>query len=252
MPRLARSPWFAVTCLALLIAAPLIYASCARTNTAIASTAPAAAAFAPPTSTETLNAMLLAGLDASSICAVGVAPQGMAAFAAEFRDDFAQHGVELTQAELRLADSQTASDALRRRIQSGKGTAEDMTAYQAAMAQLEAARGARSAALAACRAGAEATLSQDQRAQLGRIRANRQWELPTEFLLVDRTETQWVALRDALANEKIAPRYGDQTAPEHVAVLATACAHADVASARMRLQANLATTQSALTAAFVQ
>jgi hypothetical protein len=39
MPRLARSPWFAVTCLALLIAAPLIYASCARTNTAIASTA---------------------------------------------------------------------------------------------------------------------------------------------------------------------------------------------------------------------
>jgi hypothetical protein len=71
-------------------------------------------------------------------------------------------------------------------------------------------------------------------------------------LLVDRSETQWVALRDALANEKIAPRYGEQTAPEHAAVLASARGHADVATAKSRLEANLTATQSAFTAAFVE
>jgi hypothetical protein len=252
MSRVARSPWLLVFFVALLLGAPIVYTSCARTNTALASLSPATPSIAAPSSTEVLDAMYLAGLDPKALCAVGVSAQSIAAFVAEFRDDYLLHGSELTQAEAAIATAQVSSDALRRKIQSGKGSPEDVTNYQTAMASLTAAEAARTTALAACRAGAEATLSQAQRDQLARIRSNKSWELPMEFLLVDRTEAQWVALRDALANEKIAPRYGQQTAPEHASVLSSARSNADVAQAKTRLDSNLAATQSAFNAALVE
>lgn len=250
MSHVARSQWLVALSIVGLIGGSVAYVSCARTNTAIASTAPTVPAIASPT--DVLDGMYLAGLDPEALCAVGVSAQGMGAFVSEFRDDYMLHATELTQAETRIAEAQVASDALRRRIQSGKGSQEDVTAYQAALAQLAAGKTARTAALAACRAGAEATLSQAQRDQLERIRSNRHWELPLEFLLVDRTEAQWVALRDALANEKIAPRYGQETAPEHATVLASARGNADVSTARSRLQSSLSATKSAFQSALVQ
>ena len=73
-----------------------------------------------------------------------------------------------------------------------------------------------------------------------------------EFLLVDRTETEWVALHDALANEKIAPRYHETTAPQHAAVLGAARSANDVALAKTRLDTNLAAMTSGLHTAIVE
>lgn len=151
-----------------------------------------------------------------------------------------------------MASARVASDALLRKIQSGKGSPEDVSAYQAALAELTSATAAKEAALNACRAPAEAMISDTQRAQLARIRANKHWQLPTEFLLVDRTEVQWVALRDALANEKIAPRYGEAVGPQHASVLGSARGNADVAAAMVRIESSLAATQSALQAALIE
>jgi len=249
MSRAARSPWLLALTVAIPLGASAWYASCARTTTSLSAAAPNAMQLPAPGAEAVEGAMLLAGLDARALTAVGLAAQSAAGFVDEFRDEYATQASALDQAESRMAAARVSSDALRRKIQSGKGSPEDVTAYQAALAELTSATALKEAALAACRAPAEALLSQAQREQLARVRANEHWQLPTEFLLVDRTESQWVALRDALANEKIAPRYGEETAPQHASVLGAARAHADVALAKTRLDSNLASFKTALTAA---
>lgn len=255
MTRVARSPMFLALLLVVLLGIPLWYASCMRTNTSLAAASPPSplqGQLPQNSAAELEGAMLLAGLDPRALTAVGVAAQSMSAFVDAVRDAFAVHGADLTQAEARISAARVSSDALRRKIQGGKGEPEDVTAYQSALAELALAETAKTTALAACRAPAEATLSQAQRGQLARIRANKHWELPSEFLLVDRSEVQWVALRDALANEKIAPRYGDEVAPQHATVLASARANPDVALAKTRLDTVLTATQAAMHAALIE
>ncbi len=202
--------------------------------------------------TDLTDALLRVGFDAKALTAVGLSANGAAAFVAAFRGSCAIQAVVVDQADTAYSAARVSSDALRRKIESGKGSAEDVTEYQAQLAAMATAKTTSDAALTAARAPAEALLSQAQRAQLASIRANKTWELPMEFLLVDRSEVQWVALRDALSNEKIAPRYGGQTAPEHAAVLSAARSNNDVALAKTRLDTNLISLQAAINAAIVE
>lgn len=48
------------------------------------------------------------------------------------------------------------------------------------------------------------SFSDAQRAALQAIRANSQWKVPPAYRLVERTPTEWIRLRDALADEAIA------------------------------------------------
>ncbi len=259
MPRVVRSPWLVALVVAFLLGAPLWYASCMRTNASLAAsppTLPAVPMQQPPppqnSATDLTDALLRVGFDARALTAVGLSANGAAAFVAAFRGAYANQSAAFDAADAAYSAARVSSDALRRRIESGKGSQEDVTEYQAQMAAMATAKSTRDAALTAARAPAEALLSQSQRAQLARIRANKSWELPMEFLLVDRSEVQWVALRDALSNEKIAPRYGGQTAPEHAAVLSAARSNPDVAQAKSRLDSNLVAMQSAINAAIAQ
>ncbi len=258
MSRVVRSPWLVVLVVAALLGAPLWYASCMRTNASLAASPPPMPAVSmqqpPPQNpaTDLTDALLRAGFDAKSLAAVGLSANGAAAFVAAFRSAYANQSAVFDAADTAYSAARVSSDALRRKIESGKGSAEDVTEYQAQMAAMATAKTTRDAALTAARAPAEALLSQSQRAQLASIRANKTWELPMEFLLVDRSEVQWVALRDALSNEKIAPRYGGQTDPAHAAVLSAARSNADVAQAKSRLDSNLVAMQAAINAAIVE
>ena len=255
MSRVVRSPWLVVVILACLLGGPLWYASCMRMNTSLAASPPTVPTQQHPPgpfAVELQDAMLLAGFDVKALTAVGVSANLLPSFIAAFRDTYASQAATLDQADAAFSTARVTSDALRRTIESGKGTQEDVTAYQVQVHVMDTVKAARDAALAAARAPAEALLSQTQRGQLARIRTNRTWELPMEFLLVDRTEVQWVALRGALANEKIAPRYGEETAPAHASVLSSARSNSDVALAKSRLDTNLAAMQSAINAAIVQ
>ena len=254
MSRVVRSPWLVALILSLLLGAPLWYASCMRTNKSLVAAAPAMPLQQPPAvpSTDVQDAMLRAGFDAKALTAVGLSANGTSAFVDAFRDAYGNQAAALDQADASFAAARVASDALRREIESGKGSAEDVTAYQAQISAMNTASVARTSALNSARAPAESLLSAEQRAQLARIRANKTWELPMQFLLVDRSEAQWVALRGALANEKIAPRYGEETAPAHASVLAAARAHNDVALAKSRLDSNLTAMQAALNTAIIE
>lgn len=252
MSRVARSPWFLVLALTGFVAGPLLYGACARTHTAVASASPKPGLDGSPLESAELDSVLrMSGLDARALTAVGVSANGVAALVDEVRDALATHGAALVTSEESMEHAQVASDALRRKIQGGHASPEDVTAYQTQLQTLATATAARASALAACRAPLEAQLSQTQRAQLTRIRANRHRSLPIEYLLVDRGEAQWTSLRDALANEKIAPRYGESVSPQQASILASARSHPDVAAARTRLLTHLGEVEAAMHAATI-
>ena len=77
------------------------------------------------------------------------------------------------------------------------------------------------------------------------IRANAAWGLDTYFLVVDRTEPGWVALRDALDEQRIAAKYDEAVSAESQAVLSAALADQAVAAAKTNLESGLAAVQAA-------
>lgn len=252
MSRVARSPWFVVLGLTCLLAGPLLYGACARTNTSLASASAPRLDGEPSAADELGSALFMAGIDARALTAVGVSANAVGALIDDVREAHATHGAALLVAEESMAQARVASDALRRKIQGGTASPEDVTAYHAQTQALATATAAKETALAACRAPLEAALDNTQRAQLARLRANASWQLPTEYLLVDRTEAQWIALRDALANEKIAPRHGESISQEQASILASARSHADVAAAKTRLSTQLAQVESAMHSALIE
>lgn len=64
------------------------------------------------------------------------------------------------------------------------------------------------------------SLSAGQQGALAAIRGNRQWNLPIEFLVVDRTEEQWLELRNALTAERQCRERGEILEVEIHALLA--------------------------------
>src|SRR6185503_5121568 len=96
-----------------------------------------------------------------------------------------------------------------------------------------------------------ATVSEGQRTLLCRIQTNgAAWHVPTQYLVKDRTEAQWVALRDLLAAKQIHER--DETAayPEaSSSALAAIDAENEVATAKVNLDAGMVSVQTAWNAA---
>ncbi len=73
--------------------------------------------------------------------------------------------------------------------------------------------------------------------------------LPIEFLVVERNAAQWAELKECLKHERVCTRRGDPTDPALMAALAASRAHADVAAAHARGEANLQTSEAAWLAA---
>ena len=79
--------------------------------------------------------------------------------------------------------------------------------------------------------------------------ANSSWELPTEYLAENRTEAEWVALRDALAVERINANHGEPFPSSVQSYLSTIRAGSKVSTAKVNLDTYLASVQTAWNAA---
>jgi hypothetical protein len=183
---------------------------------------------------------LRAGLDPKVLAAAGVSAQATTSLVSAANTYLLEHPSQLSAADTAYADARRESDRLQRLIQSGQGSAEDVTAYQTQMAAFAAATTQRQAALDAIFNAATANLSQGQKTTLSTVRANRaSWDSPPEYLTVNRSQTEWVQLRDALANERIAIDYPDTLDQALQAQLATWRASEAVAAATSGIGANL-------------
>ena len=188
--------------------------------------------------------LLRSGIGADALAASGVLSGGVTAVLQAAADELNAHPSTLPSADTAYVSARVESDRLRAKIQSGQASQEEIASYQTQVANLATASGQRASALDAVFAAATANLTAPQRTALTQIRANRavdhSKDFPIEFLVASRTEAQWVALRDALSNEKQAIKYPDTLSEAAQSLLATARSDGSVAAARTSLASNLA------------
>ena len=199
-----------------------------------------------PTSSELATGLIRAGLDPEALAAAGLSPGNVTALVGDAYEHLIANQTALELADAAHAQARQQADQLKRVIQSGRASQEQIDAYPAATLEVSQIQTQRQLLLAGIFEAATADLSQSKRNTLAAIRANRDWKLPLEFLTVDRTEAQWVELRDCLANERIAAEIDDEEPDSQAqAVLAQLRGIPAVASARANFDANHAVVMTA-------
>jgi len=195
--------------------------------------------------TELQVALLRAGLGAETLTAAGISSQQVSTIVTNARNELIAHPTRISEDDAAYAAGRVAADALQRKIESGQASQQEIASYSTATAALESARSERAAALDAVFSAATVGLNQTQIGLLQKLQANRSWKVSTEYLTVDRTEAEWLGLRDALSNERIAAKYGTEANGACQSLLSTARANQTVAAAKANAVANLATVSSA-------
>ena len=177
-------------------------------------------------------ALIRAGLSADAMCAAGLSANQASTVIANAKLMLAAHPTILSDADAAYAAACAAANALQRKIQDGHASQEEIASLPTATAAVAAAQAQRQAALDAILAAATQTLAPSSVAVLHTIAANHAWKLPIEFLTVERTETEWISLRNALSNERIAVKYEDAPNSTCQVLLAGARANPTVAAAK--------------------
>ena len=186
-----------------------------------------------------------AGLDARSLTAAAVSSNSVSSVINAAREELGTVAASLNSADASFVQARQQVETLERRIQGGQGSAEDVTALAAARSSQTSAAASRQSALSSLFNAGTAGLSQTQRTVLTNTRANAQWEVPVEYLTVTRTESQWVALREALANERIALAHNESPASAAQTLLQEVRSNLSVAAAITSLAANHTTVNAA-------
>lgn len=151
----------------------------------------------------------------------------------------------ITQADEAVKAAKESESSLARRVRGGHGSGDDVNALRAAEQSLVSAKGDRADLLDAFGLASRAGLSQGQTATIARIRANSGWDVPTQYRVVARTEPEWVALRDALANVRVSDRLGEESDAECEALIRQCNADPAVAAAKSRLDTRLGQVSTA-------
>jgi hypothetical protein len=189
--------------------------------------------------------VIRAGLGADALAAVGVSAENVAAIVAACESAHAQSPSQLADADGSLATARAQIGALQRVVRSGRGSEADVQSLQTLVAQEQQAETDRAAALDALFTGATSGLTQAQRATLQAIRRNRHWRFPVQYLMVERSEADWVRLRDALGEEHGAAPMGDSPNAAASTFLNAVRADATVAAATANLEAHRAGVEAA-------
>jgi hypothetical protein len=141
---------------------------------------------------------------------------------------------------------------LERKIKSGLGSAEDVTAYEAAKANLETLTAKREAVLEEIFEAGIAGLSAGEKDALRTIRENAHWKLPVQYLTANRSEADWVKLRDYLDARRIHQEDGEEVPAEVTSFLATVESAGVVSGAKASLDSGIVAIQTAWNAAVTE
>ena len=198
-----------------------------------------------PTASELTVALMRAGLGPEALTAAGASASDAATVVNEARAYMTANPGALSLADTNYASAKQSVDQLKRLIQSGQGTDQDLVAYSAVKSQLVQVTLQRQGVLDAVFGAGSANLNPNQRNTLAAIRSNSAWDRPTEFLVANRPDAQWVELRNVLAHTRIAGDLSETPAPEAVAMLGEYAGHPQVAAAKASLDANLAVVTAA-------
>lgn len=203
-----------------------------------------------PPAVDALVPLIRCGLDAQALAAAGVSANQATVIAQNAKAAMQAAPTALSAADVAFASAQAAADTLQRKIQSGRASSEEVASYASIAAAAATKKSDREAVIAALLSAGTTGLDAGTIAKLQTIRTNRAaWDLPIEFLVVNRSQADWVKLRDALANERISAKFEEPADQALAAQLATWRADQTVAAAKTGLNSNLSLVDAALTAA---
>ena len=202
----------------------------------------------PPPHVDNITALVTlrrAGVSPEFLAAIGVTGQGATTIRGRVDATVADQGANLQAADAALVSARQTLAALQTQLHTTANV--DPAALAAAQAAVTSAIASRQSALQAVQSELLAQdLTADQLATLAALaRNNAHHKLPIQYLVVDRSDAQWIDLRDALAAIAIAAR--DGTTPNDHATQTAAAADADPAVAAAA--ANLASLLAAVDAA---
>lgn len=198
----------------------------------------------PPANTEFAGVLLRIGLGADTLAAAGITSEQVPALVAAVARNHSAVTLQ-SRDEVYISARQT-HDRLRRLVQSGKGSSEDVFALREAETVLISAKNGKENYLADLGRQALATVSSEQAALVTRIQVNGSWSLPTQYLVKDRSEAEWVALRAALASKRISEQDEEEVLSQAARdALSAADAVSEVATARVNLDSRIAAVQTA-------
>lgn len=218
LPRLAISPAFA----GLLIAAmPSIAAA------------------------DTADSLMRAGLGPDALAAAGISSGEVATLIADAETYIDANSTELSDADADYVSLRAEVDALRRKVRSGQASAEEISSLATKQSQLATAESDRESAIEAIFDAATDSLSAAEKTALANIQANRTWATPIEFLVINRTDQQWLDLSEALTNEAVANEEGTAVEAACANLLLTERAKTEVASAKTNFDANVSAVTTA-------
>ena len=225
--------------------APEAAHAAAAAGTAGEAESEAAEAAPDPLAPHIAVALHRAGLQPEALAAAGVSPSIVPQVVLAFKGAWADSS--LPGYDAAFAEARRLLDDLRRRVEAGVATAEEIAAVPpASVAHAEAAAN-RETALAALFQAATAVLPAANGETLTVIRANReQWDQPWPYLVTSLSQPERVELREALANERIALSSEEQPDADCAAFLQGVRARPEVAAA----SASLAATLDAVAAAW--
>jgi hypothetical protein len=200
----------------------------------------AAAAMVEPLPADLAVALHRVGLGPEPATAAGLAVNDVSLVVENAEEWLGVNGPALRAADETRAAAQAEFDRLTRLVRSGTGEPEDVAALPVAHANLNTAETTLAELLDGLFQAATADVDELERITLTRLRSNADWTAALEFKVIDRAEPQWVAIRDALANERIAAKRGEPADQEAQAFLQQLRADPAVSAARASLEANLA------------
>jgi hypothetical protein len=198
------------------------------------------------TATELESILIRAGLDPETLAATGVSANTAGQVAAAAAEEAASSLASIRSAEESFAAADNAYHAALRMERRHPGSVEGLSALEQS---LSSAATARAAAIAAVTGAGLDVLPSEQRLIATTIGANRRFGAGTSLSAADRTEAQWVALRDALAHERIQTKRGLEVDGDVASLLSAARGVAAVSSAQASLTTNLSAVRAAWTAA---
>ena len=185
------------------------------------------------------------GLDAAALAAVGMNAEGCAALVQRLVDaPVGLEGLEQLKTSLAVAADQ---------LEQARQAAQDGSADAAAgIPQLEAAVENATNGVAAIRSVLRGIaldgLDPAMTTTLDMIDSARKRRVPTEFMVISRTDAEWELLERALRQESRGLRTGEPLDPQYSGVLSAARAHPAVSSAAASIAALLPTLEAALVA----
>ncbi len=183
-----------------------------------------------------------AGLTAESLAAVGADGSDTTGVVVGMRAYLGSDGESLYDADQAMAAATGAHDELLRRVQRGDRDQQTLEDLASARAALAAATLAVQSELDAALQQAAAGLTVNQRTLLARIHANTSaYNMPTDVAAATWSESDWLALRGALANA----RQNEVPDPAADALIGDAMGIGDVAAAASNLGDGLDSCESA-------